>query len=106
MNLLNSFLHINLTRGAVRHNPLVVHPPFGDCPMLIIIKDKKKRIEFSEEVEKFLNRHGHEIVKLKSVDKRVDVDFKLKEPITDTNEYEKILIKVIKMAYKKGYEIE
>jgi hypothetical protein len=74
--------------------------------MLIIIKDKTKRIEFSIQVEKYLTRNGHEVVREKSNNDRVDISFKLKEPITDVKVYETLITKVIKMAYQKGYEIE
>ncbi len=106
MPLLYSHLPINFLHGAVRQPPLVVHPHPDGCPMLIIIKDQTKRIEFSIEVEKYLTRNGHEVVREKSNNDRVDIYFKLRKPITDTNEYEKLITKVIKMAYQQGYEIE
>jgi pentose-5-phosphate-3-epimerase len=106
MPLLYSHLPINFLHGAVRQPPLVVNPHPDGCPMLIIIKDQTKRIEFSIEVEKYLTRNGHEVVRVKSNDSKADIHFKLRTPITDTNEYEKLITKVIKMAYQKGYEIE
>jgi len=74
--------------------------------MLIIIKNKTKRIEFSIQVEKYLTRNGHEVVREQSNNDRVDISFKLTEPITDIKVYEKLITKVIQMAYQKGYEIE
>ena len=107
MHLLYSHLPINLVHGAVRQPPLVVYPhPSDGCPMLIIIKDKTERIEFSIQVEKYLTRNGHEVVREKSNNDRVDISFKLKEPITDVKVYETLITKVIQMAYQKGYEIE
>ncbi len=69
--------------------------------MLIIIKDQTKRIEFSIEVEKYLTRNGHEVVRVKSNDSKADIHFKLRTPITDTNEYEKLITKVNKDGLTK-----